>query len=405
MSRLRLTAILIAFSSILFAACSHRSLVGTAFYCGCSVPPFGRGGCGSALGFQFDSWTCVGPADTAEVNCSEACRQEAGPASGVMLACVDDGSGVLHDEPIVHEEASFAGRCTPATAVGAHPLLASSGYDSSYWGYASERSYVFVENERDLQYIPISSGAISLYMPNGHSATGPLTFEMLRLVGTPGTKGQVIFDGNTIADFRILNAGHFSGEANPSYISPPHPGQINAYKIGSGAWLNYTLLLNGVEFSDTTSNPDNLYGYVYSVPSASIYGGMDYYFVYDGTYTVGDPGTASTLTMHLEFKYGGPSDRPPPPSLAIDTKFPGGGDANIFVVPTPAASPKAPKITYRHTWVKGKNVKDGQAVLSTSANPTFNPAKVGDKWVTLILQAEEAAVWRTLPVCLLPGGC
>lgn len=400
MNRLRIAALL--FAPMLLMACPPRSLTGTAFYCACSVPPFGRGGCGSGPAIPFDSWACVGPGDSAQNACNNACMHEAGPASGVFMICTIGPTGALEDVPVLHEESAFAGRCSTSTA---SPLLAASGFDSGYWNYVAARSYVGLTNARDSHSIVLDSGAISLFMPNGHAEPGPMTFDMLSLVGRAGTAGRFTFDGHTISDFRLLNAGPFQGEAAPGFVTPPHPGQINSYRIKSGQALSYTAVVDGVEVSDTTSNANDLYGYIYSTPSTSVYGGLDYYFVYEGSFQVGDPADPATLTAHLEFRYGGPKDRPPPPTVSIDTKFGPGDDAHIFVVPTPGESSKYPTITYKYAWVKGNGVGKTPTVISTSDNPIFNPVKLKSDWVTVIVQAEEAAVWRTIPVCLLPKGC
>ena len=106
MSRLKVISVLLA--AVALAGCGRRSLTGEAYYCECSVPPWGRGGCGEGPGFPFDSWTCVPSGGSAIDECNRACQQEAGAASGVFLSC-SDSWGVPMDVPVVHPEPAFAG--------------------------------------------------------------------------------------------------------------------------------------------------------------------------------------------------------------------------------------------------------------------------------------------------------
>ncbi len=379
--------------------CPTRSLVGEAFYCACSIPPFGRGGCGSGFSLgTFDSWACVPPTSSAEAECNAACQHEATIASGVALQCVEGFPDM--NVPILHAEPAFAGRCAvPATG----PLLAASGYDSSAWGYVPARSRAAVDNGKTSAVLPLASGTISLFMPNGFRNPGPMTFDMLSLVSPTGAAGTFSFDGHIFSDFRLLNSGPFDALAGPAYLVPPRPGQINSYEINAGKLLSYTVVVDGHEMSDLASNPMALQGWIYAEPSPSLFGGLDYYFVYEGAFTVGDPTRPATLRTHLEFKYGGTRDLPEPPTVGYDRGFPSADETEVIVEPTPKPSTQ-PAITYKPYWVKGSKPGPNSPILSTSMTPKFNRKLVGN-WVTLILQAQEARVIRTIPICLDPKGC
>jgi hypothetical protein len=367
--------------------CISRSLVGEPVYCQCAVPLLGRGGC-SGYGIPFDSWACVSSTDSLVNACNNACMQVAGIGSGVFLSCVGYPGT---EEPVAHYAPEFAGRCTPEAGGATGPLLATTGYESSPWDYVPARSSITLHNARDTESLTLASGTLSLFMPEGHTNPGPMRFDMLSLVGQPGAGGAFTFDGHTVRDFRLLNAGRFEAVAGPGYVTPPRPGQFNSYRIESGYPLNFTVVVDGVEVSDEVSDAVARTGWMYSDATGQ-------YFVYEGVFPLGDdPKDPSTLSLHLEFRYGRSVSAP---SLDIDRKD-NGGTVSLTAVPG-ATSPGA---TYTFLWVDGLTLDSKAPVLSNGPTVTVDPTKLVDGHVSVLVYANEAKVWRQQSVCVLPKGC
>ncbi|MDP1830132.1 MAG: hypothetical protein Q8L48_43110 [Archangium sp.] len=362
--------------------CISRSLVGDPYNCQCAVPLLGRGGCGG-FGVAFDTWACVAPGDSAVNACNNACMNVAGLGSGVFLTCEFPG----YDVPAV-SPAPDASRCQPPVGGTGSPLLATTGYESSPWDYVPGRSVVNVQNARDTENISLSAGQISLFMPEGHTNPGPMRFDLVSLVGNTSAFG---FDGHTVSSFRLMNAGRFTATAGPGY-APPHAGQFNSYRIESGYPLAYTVVVDGVEISDLVSDSAPHTGYMYSDSSGQ-------YLVYEGTFTLGvDPKNPITLTMHLEFRYG--LSRPPAPTLEI-TRTDTGGTVGLTAKP----GDSDPNATYTFIWVAGHEFVSKAPVLSTGPSVSVNPKVLGEDWVSVLVYANEAKIWRQQSVCLKPGGC
>lgn len=385
---------------VALTGCGTRSLTGAPVICGCSVPPFGRGGCGSGPSAVFTTWACVPPGGFGNVECNSACQSVAGIASGVALECTVGPTGAFEDVPIIRLPGPD--EMPPCIAGDGSPLIASTGYLSSQWDFVPARSLVQLQNARDRRTLPIAAGRLSVYLPAGHTVAGPMSFEMLNVSQALGS--SVLFDGHRIEGARISNAKPFPGEANPTFVTPPRPGQFNSYRIAPGQRITYGVRIDGTEISDVASNTNELRGVMYREPSPTVPGAYDSYFVYDGIYPVGEGANTATLTLHLEFKYGGAgATRPEPPVLTVTRKF-GTDLVDLQTTITPPAS-SAPKVSYQYWWYAGKSLAQAGKPLSTSPNPVFKPSFVKDSWVTLVVQAEQAGVYRIVPVCLLSKGC
>lgn len=385
----------LSLSLLSLTACVGRPTVGEPYYCRCAVPLLGRGGC-LGIGIAFDNYTCVAPTDTPVNACNNACMNIAGIGSSVFLECTGGYPGF--DEPAVWPDARFAPSCTPYPGSSTGPLvMGTTGYESSPWDYMAARSTVTVSNARDSRVVPLDLGRISLSMPEGHSNPGPMRFDLLQLV----RESPFTFDGHSLSKFRLMSAGRFGAEANMSFVSPPRPGQFNAYRIDTGYPLAYSVVIDGNEVSDTISDSSTHVGYMYSATDAS--GVTSQYLVYDGVFTIGtDPKNPVRLTMHLEFRYGGVTGtRPPPPELDI-ARTDSGSTVTITAKTTPAASPST---HYEFIWVAGKDLTSNAPKLGASQTLVVDRKLVKDDWVTVLVHAKEARVFREARVCLEPKGC